>query len=255
MLYPIMTESRQIIDLSGIWNFKLDNGCGFVEKWYESKLNNTIKMAVPSSYNDLIESTEARDHIGWVWYEKSFTICKSILDERMVLRFGSATHEAKVYLNGKLLMEHKGGFTPFEAEINSLLVKGENRLTVAVNNIIDETTLPVGMIIEEDGKIVKNPVNFDFFNYAGIHRPVKIYTTPKNYIDDIIIVTDFSKNEGYVDYYVKAIGDVEVLVSVIDEDDKIVATSIGKEGKFVIKDVNLWEPLNAYLYKLKVTLK
>ena len=121
---------------------------------------------------------------------------KTLLNERIVLRFGSVTHEAKVYLNGKFLVEHKGGFTPFEAEINNLLVQGENRLTVAVNNIIDETTLPVGLVKEEEingEKVIKNAVNFDFFNYAGIHRPVKIYTTPKNYVEDITIVTDFLK--------------------------------------------------------------
>ena len=257
MLYPIMTESRSVIDLNGIWNFKLDKGNGFTEKWYESNLKDTIKMAVPSSYNDLVEAEEVRDHVGWVWYERSFTINKSLLDERIVLRFGSATHEAKVYLNGKFLVEHKGGFTPFEAEINELLVSGENRLTVAVNNIIDETTLPVGMLKETEvngKKVMKNLVNFDFFNYAGIHRPVKIYTTPKTYVDDLTIVTKFEDTNGYVDYDVNFIGEADINVSIIDEDNNIVATSKGKNGQVVIKDVKLWEPMNAYLYKLKVDL-
>ena len=257
MLYPIMTESRSVIDLNGIWNFKLDKGNGFTEKWYESNLKDTIKMAVPSSYNDLVEAEEVRDHVGWVWYERSFTLNKSLLDERIVLRFGSATHEAKVYLNGKFLVEHKGGFTPFEAEINELLVSGENRLTVAVNNIIDETTLPVGMLKETEvngKKVMKNLVNFDFFNYAGIHRPVKIYTTPKTYVDDLTIVTKFEDTNGYVDYDVNFIGEADINVSIIDEDNNIVATSKGKNGQVVIKDVKLWEPMNAYLYKLKVDL-
>ena len=88
MLYPIMTESRSILDLNGIWDFKLDKGNGFTEKWYESGLKNTIKMAVPSSYNDLVEVEEIRDHVGFVWYERNFTIHKSLLNERIVLRFG-----------------------------------------------------------------------------------------------------------------------------------------------------------------------
>lgn len=257
MLYPIMTESRNIIDLNGIWNFKLDKGDGFVDKWYESSLKNTIKMAVPSSYNDLVELEEVRDHVGWVWYEREFTIHKSLLNERIVLRFGSATHETKVYVNGKFLVEHKGGFTPFEAEINDFLVSGENRLTVAVNNIIDETTLPVGMLKETEvngKKVIKNLVNFDFFNYAGIHRPVKIYTTPRTYVEDVIIVTDFEEATGYANYEVKFLGQADVNVSVIDEENNIVATSKGAKGKIVINDVKLWEPMNAYLYKLKIDL-
>ncbi len=90
---------------------------------------------------------------------------------------------AKVYVNGQLVVEHVGGFTPFEAEINSLVRANKNCLTVAVNNIVDETTLPMEnyseMEVPRRGKIFKNSPYFDFFNYAGIHRPVKIYTTPR----------------------------------------------------------------------------
>lgn len=257
MLYPIMTESRSVIDLNGIWNFKLDKGEGFAQKWYESNLKDTIKMAVPSSYNDLIEDEEVRDHVGWVWYERSFTIHKSLLDERIVLRFGSATHEAKVYLNGKFLVEHKGGFTPFEVEINEFLVLGENRLTVAVNNIVDETTLPVGFLKETEvngKKVIKNLVNFDFFNYAGIHRSVKIYTTPKTYLKDVTIVSRFEESNGYVNYEVEISGEADVEISIIDEENNIVATHKGINGEVTIENVKLWEPMNAYLYKLKIDL-
>ncbi len=257
MLYPIITESRQLIDLNGIWKFKLDKGYGLSEELSKSPLKDTMEMAVPASYNDLVESQEVRDHVGWVWYERNFIVPKTLLNERIVLRFGSVTHEAKVYLNGKFLVEHKGGFTPFEAEINNLLVQGENRLTVAVNNIIDETTLPVGLVKEEEingEKVIKNAVNFDFFNYAGIHRPVKIYTTPKNYVEDITIVTDFSENTGYINYEVKVVGEGNVNVSIIDEDNNVVSEGIGDCGKLTIDNVKLWEPMNAYLYKLKVEL-
>ncbi|MGL5244252.1 MAG: sugar-binding domain-containing protein, partial [Sarcina sp.] len=118
MLYPIMSESRQIIDLNGIWNFKLDNGNGLNEGWFKNKLEDTMTMAVPSSYNDLKEDETIRDHVGYVWYEREFVIQKSLLNERVVLRFGSATHHAKVYVNGKLAVEHRGGFLPFEVELN-----------------------------------------------------------------------------------------------------------------------------------------
>lgn len=258
MLYPIMTETRQVIDLNGIWNFKLDKGVGFDEKWQESTLQDTIRMAVPSSYNDLVEDSSFRDHIGWVWYEREFIISKNMLDERLVLRFGSATHHAKVYINGKLLVEHKGGFTPFEGELNEFVTVGKNRVTVAVNNILDESTLPVGILQEiklPDGSTkIKNPVNFDFFNYAGIHRPVKIYTTPKTYIKDVTVITDFENNLGKVDYEVEVSGQASVAISVIDENNNIVAKDMGAKGKVEIENVKLWEPMNAYLYNLKIDL-
>ena len=106
-----------------------------------------------------------------------------------------------IYLNGKLICEHKGGFLPFEVELNDHLQDGDNLLTIAVNNVIDYTTLPVGgkanmmsgmmggMGAGASDKPQNNP-NFDFFNYCGITRPVKIYTTPKTYINDITVTSD-----------------------------------------------------------------
>lgn len=39
-------------------------------------------------------------------------------------------------------------------------------------------------------------IRFDFFNYAGIHRPVVLYTTPSVYIDDITVTTTSSESVG-----------------------------------------------------------
>jgi beta-glucuronidase len=255
MLYPIITDTRNIIDLNGIWKFKLDTGNGFQENWQNANLTESMSMPVPASYNDIGVRAEIRDHVGWVWYEREFTVPAILSSERIVLRFGSATHIAKVYVNGELVVEHKGGFLPFEAEINSYLKDGKNRLTVAVDNVVDYSTLPVGIVTEKDipgvGKVKRNSPNFDFFNYAGLQRPVKIYTTPQSYIRDVTIVPEI---DGTVQYSVEAEGDSEVKVSAIDEFDEVVATAKGAEGSFTISDVKLWEPLNAYLYTLKIQL-
>nr|WP_263323392.1 beta-glucuronidase [Neobacillus sp. Marseille-Q6967] len=255
MLYPITTETRGIIDLNGIWNFKLDKGNGFDQNWEKSALTDTIPMAVPASFNDLGVKAEIRDHVGWVWYEREFAVPSILTSERIVLRFGSATHTAKVYVNGDLVVEHKGGFLPFEAEINSFLKEGKNRLTVAVNNIVDFSTLPVGFLSEKEipgvGKVQKNNPNFDFFNYAGLQRPVKIYTTPQTYVKDVTVVSEI---DGTVNYSVETNGNAEVKVSAIDESGEVVATATGAAGTFTIQDVKLWEPLNAYLYTLKIEL-
>lgn len=259
MLYPINTETRGVIDLNGIWNFKLDCGEGFNDKWFASKLSDTMNMAVPSSFNDVGVTKEIRNHVGWVWYEREFTIPAYLKKERIVLRFGSATHTAKVYVNGQLAVEHKGGFLPFEADINSYLIEGKNRVTIAVNNIVDESTLPVGNYWEEEvdglGKVIRNDPNFDFFNYAGIHRPVKIYTTPITFVQDIAVITDYKETTGRVNYKVDIVGEeVAMKTSVIDELGTVIATANGAEAVLEIPDVTLWEPLNAYLYTLKIEL-
>ncbi|EHS59385.1 beta-glucuronidase [Paenibacillus sp. Aloe-11] len=258
MLYPIMTETRSLSDLNGVWSFKLDQGTGFAEQWYKSRLKDTIPMAVPSSFNDIGVTATIRDHVGWVWYEREFTLPSVMMDERIVLRFGSATHTAKVYVNGELVARHKGGFLPFEAVLNNYVQAGANRLTVAVNNIVDFSTLPVGLYTEIEtpggGKKLKNRPNFDFFNYAGIQRPVKIYTTPQTFIQDVTIVTDMDGNSGVVNYTVDISSSVDVRITVLDEDGQAVAAADGAEGTVRISDVRLWQPLNAYLYTLKVEL-
>ena len=258
MLYPIVTETRSVIDLCGIWKFKLDPGTGFQEAWYDAPLADAISMPVPASFNDVGVTSDIRNHVGWVWYERDFTIPRMLLSQRIVLRFGSATHTAKVYVNGKLVVEHKGGFTPFEAELNPFLQAGSNRLTVALNNVVDETTLPVGAYHETEvpglGKVVQNHPYFDFFNYAGLHRPVKIYTTPRTYIKDIAIITSQNGTDGIVRYDVQWEGDAQVKASVLDQSGVTVGEAAGPSGEIRISDVKLWEPLHAYLYSLKVEL-
>ena len=201
MLYPILTQSRLLSDLSGVWDFKLDNGKGFDEKWYEAPLKDADTMPVPASYNDLKEGIDFRDHYGWVFYQRNISVPAYVKSQRIVLRCAAVTHFAKIYLNGKLICEHKGGFLPFEVELNDVLEDGDNLLTIAVNNVIDYSTLPVGgkanmmsglmggVGQSDSGKPQNNP-NFDFFNYCGITRPVKIYTTPKTYIHDITVTSD-----------------------------------------------------------------
>ncbi len=264
MLYPKLTDSRALIDLSGIWCFQKDETDVFTESLKDAPLPTPTSIAVPASYNDQKEGEDFRDHYGWVWYEKNFSLPAFLKKERVVLRFGAVTHTARVYLNGKLLCEHKGGFLPFEAELTDFLHDGENRLSVAVDNRVNHSTLPVGseaggnmlsgLIPELPGVTPKkqNYPNFDFFNYAGITRPVKIYTTPKNYIKDITLIPTVGENTATVQYAVETVGEGAVRLIIRNEEGKIVAESNGAKGSFIIPDVILWQPLDAYLYTCEV---
>lgn len=257
MLYPVMNKYRSIIDLNGIWDFKIEGVDDQID--VTRPLDTDLVMAVPGSYNDQGVTSDIRNHVGNVWYERTFTIPNVLRNERVVLRFGSAIHKATVYIDGKELTSHQGGFLPFEVDIDSEFGSGQHRLTVCVNNILDETTLPVGEYsetIDIDGKIIKkNSPNFDFFNYAGLHRPVKIYTTPKVFIEDIEIVPEVLANCAKVEYKVTTNEAVPTIaVKLRDEKDNIVAETSGAEGIIEVENPHLWQPLNAYLYHLEVTL-
>lgn len=144
MLYPTTTDSRTVIDLGGIWDFALDDGTGFDDRWCAAPLADAMTMPVPASYNDLKEGVDIRDHYGWVFYQRTVQVPAALRGQRVVLRADAVTHHARVYLNGELLGEHRGGFLPFEVELDGHLAAGDNLLTIAVDNVIDHTTLPVG---------------------------------------------------------------------------------------------------------------
>ena len=272
MLYPILTDSRLVSDLSGIWNFKLDNGQGFEEKWFEKPLEEAITMPVPASYNDIKEGIDFRDHYGWVFYQRMISVPAYLRASlRVVLRADAVTHHAIVYLNGEKICEHRGGFLPFEAEIGDLLKDGDNLLTIAVDNVIDYTTLPVGGQSSMLGggiggslpsKKKQNNPNFDFFNYCGITRPVRIYTTPKTYIEDMTVtaaVADPLAENVSADlcYDIALEGPdketAECKVEILDKEGNPVGCGEGKAGIIHLENVTLWQPMKSYLYTVKVT--
>ena len=71
-------------------------------------------------------------------------------------------------------MNHEMGHLPFETEITEKVIYGyENRITVAVDNSLTQTSVPQGRITDADsdnGTVKVQTYTFDFFNYAGIHR-------------------------------------------------------------------------------------
>ncbi|CAJ1064415.1 beta-glucuronidase [Xyrichtys novacula] len=278
MLYPRESSSREVKELSGLWDFRADKSPsrnqGFNEAWYKRRLSETgpvIDMPVPSSYNDVTQDPALRDFIGWVWYEREVVVpSRWIMDAgtRIVLRVGSAHYHSVMWVNGVQVTVHKGGHLPFEAEIGSLLRADPSkscRITVAVNNTLTLDTLPPGTIQHlndptkyPNGFFVQN-VYFDFFNYAGIHRPVLLYTTPKAYVDDITVVTDFTDNTGLVKYQVSVKGSSSftLKVTLMDKSGHCVAASSKPSEVLKVVDVMLWWPYlmhesPAYLYSLEV---
>jgi beta-glucuronidase len=265
MLFPILTASRTLMDLGGTWAFKLDSGEGFDQRWFERPLTDALAMPVPASYNDIKEGTDFRDHYGWVFYQRTIAVPAILMQQRIVLRLAAVTHQAIVYLNGQEICRHKGGFLPFEVELQEHLLPGDHLLTIAVDNRIDYSTLPVG---NEDGSSmlgffdammgplpkgkIRNSPNFDFFNYCGITRPVKIYSTPKNYIADVTVVATVSGPEAQLAYSVDTVGEGDVTITVRSEQGEVVATASGASGSLTIEQVRLWEPLDAYLYQIEV---
>ncbi|PVD31514.1 hypothetical protein C0Q70_06927 [Pomacea canaliculata] len=285
MLYPQDSESRVVKTLDGMWRFRVDTSSSrnqsFVDQWWTRPLAETgpvLTMPVPSSYNDITVDKSIRDFIGWAWYDRQFFVPEEWANQRVVLRFGSVHYHAIVWVNGQYVMTHVGGHLPFEAEINGVAnFHGANRVTVAVNNTLSPTTLPPGSLTfgsdpqkYPPGYVIQEMQHMDFFNYAGIHRHVHLYTTPRSYIDDITIVTSFNNVgdsvDGIVTYDIttmggqaRAAGDVQV--AIVNKDGTVVAQQSNQlQGTITITNVHLWWPYTSkpsnpgYMYTLKVSI-
>jgi len=150
MLYPINTDTRVVSDLSGIWKFKVDDEVETIDP--NETLPDAHEISVPGSFNDQIANDNIREHVGYFWYQTDFNVPNMLSGERQVLRFGSATQEAWVYVNGKKVGHHKGGFTPFEMDVTEEVHSGKNKLSVHISNMLDSTTLPVGKYSETEDK-------------------------------------------------------------------------------------------------------
>lgn len=266
MLYPQMNEKRFLTDLNGVWDFTFGTEV-LEEKYLKNPIEDGEKIYVPGSYNDQKSDIRFRDHYGYVYYQTTFAVPKILLSDRIVLRFGAVTHKCVVYLNGIKIASHTGGFLPFEIEINDNILNDKNLLSVAVDNRVDYSTLPVGNenkcamfgdslpdfdSVNKTALKNKNYPNFDFFNYCGINRPVKIYTTPNEYIEDIYVDTKMDADNAIVKVFVSTVGEGKALVSIFDERGNEIVSKTDCEKEILIENVKLWYPNNAYLYTAKV---
>uniref|UniRef100_A0A182PUA5 Beta-glucuronidase n=1 Tax=Anopheles epiroticus TaxID=199890 RepID=A0A182PUA5_9DIPT len=279
LLYPIESETREMKKLDGMWNFVRSDTSnpsqGIREKWYMDDLarfRKTIGMPVPSSYNDVTEDAGLRDHVGTVWYDRKFFVPRawSKGNDRVFIRFGSVHYSAIVWINGVQVAMHEIGHLPFEADVTNVLKYGaENRITVVCDNTLLQETIPQGKVDNQpidNGVELVQSYTFDFFNYAGIHRSVVLYTVPQVYIRDVKIHTNYEGEEGRIDYQVTVstneTENLQLKVKLYDRNGTLVGkdeSEANLQGTVAVPQVQLWwpyllHPEPGYLYTMEITL-
>jgi beta-glucuronidase len=134
---------------------------------YEYDMDQSPTATLPSSW--LTHAPEMRYYQGLVWYERKFE-AHPHSGMRQFLRFGAVNYRATVWINGKQVGSHEGGFTTFAIEVTGALRQGENRIVVAADSQASDTTLP--------------PSVTDWENYGGITRSVRLIEVPQTFVDD-----------------------------------------------------------------------
>ena len=254
LLYPRATTTRRLIGLDGMWRFSFDPESKGVEAGWALDLPSSLSMPVPASFCDLFTDKASREYCGDFWYETSFFVPAEWSGWDIVLRFGSVTHRARVFVNGVEVAQHEGGFLPFDATVTNIVRYNQfNKLSVLANNELSETMLPAGTTRTlADGRKIAAPY-FDFYNYAGIHRPVWLMALPKERVLDYSTRYRLTETGAEIDYTVSTNGSHPVTVELYDGTTRV-AESSGTTGTLVVKNAKLWNVHAAYLYDLVIRI-
>lgn len=255
MLYPKDTAARRAVSMDGMWKFQLDWKQQGYEQGWKDGLPAPDMIPVPASFQDFYTDKDIREFTGDVWYENDIFVPGEWEGKEVAVRFGCATHRAEVYVNGIKAVSHEGGFLPFAAVITEIVRYNTfNKIVVLVNNELNTTSIPCGETkVLSNGKKMAKPY-FDFYNYSGLQRPVKLIAYPKEHIEDFSVVHEFQGRDAIVHYAVETTGSHEVSIDVYDAASHKVASAKGKEGDICIPNVHKWGIGDGYLYRFEIQI-
>lgn len=258
-------SNRPRISLNGTWKMRFDRDeVGETQEWYKitEASDPWFEVPIPSTYNSA--NSRFVDHRGITWYITHFnTNDDGEKDEIVRLCFRGILLRSKVWLNGKLLGEREGGYTPFyfnitdylkqDGSTNTLIVKADNRHTY--------TSLPPRM--REDHSA-------GWAVYGGIYRDVYLEILPDQYIFKVMTIPYIAGEDSSIelvvmthhmgeqaDYNITAkLSDktgivAESLIPGSDTDQEINTHRTSLE----VPHPNLWSPEEPNLYRLELIME
>ncbi len=266
----INSYNRSTTSLNGSWKYIVDPyENGYYNYRYEpfDKQENPLVSAFfmnskPNKPSDLIEyNFDEMDSIsvpgdwntqkeklfyyeGTVWYKKSFNYVLSKNSNRVFVYFEASNYKTEVYLNGKKLGSHIGGFTPFNFEVTNHLKEKDNFLIIKVDNKRVKEGVPT--------------LNTDWWNYGGLTRGVKLIETSENFIEDYFIQLD-PKNNNKISGYLtlngrnSAFKKIQINIPELQIKKKLITDKKGTVYFEIISDnIKYWAVDNPFLYKVTI---
>lgn len=217
-------------------------------KLVEYSFSKSPTIKVPGDWNTQAEWL--RLYEGPLWYQRHFDYTppsNSQPGQRAFLHIGAANYRSNVFVNGKQVCEHEGGFTPFDCEITGVVKPGQNDAVILVDNTRIADGVPT--------------LKTDWYNYGGLTRDVSVITTPATFIDDYELHLDRATRstiEGYVHVQGSEGATAPTPVTVSIPELHLTATlTTDANGRAAVKlptkNLSLWSPSSPKLYK--ITLK
>ena len=209
----------------------------FVEFSYEGGL----KLQVPGDWNH--QDPGLWWYEGTIWYARHFQASARPGPSR-ILYFSGVSHRCEVFLNGVLVAEHEGAFTPFQADVTSILKDGDNFLAVRVNNNRRKEAIPA--------------MSFDWWNYGGITRDVMLLEVPQVHVKEAFLRLKKGTTDTLLADITLAepLEGVAVTVSVpeLKLEKSFFTDASGKvSGEIRVKRLKLWSPQAPKLYDVTIT--
>jgi beta-glucuronidase len=242
--YNYRWNERAESDREAYWNSDIpDNRTDRKEHGYSDKY--TLK--VPQDWNS--QEDKFLYYEGTVWYKKTFDASLPLEGERVFVHFGAVNYEAHVYLNGKKLGMHKGGFTPFNFEVPSdVLKEKDNFLIVKVDNKRNKDEIPT--------------LNTDWWNYGGITRDVNLVMVPATFVIDYFVHLEKKNGKssqrtisGWVKLEGTASGDITIEIPELRIKSKVARTANADTVRFsfTVKGLQLWSPKSPKRYDVTIS--
>ena len=197
------------------------------------------------------------EHHDRLWYRRTFTVPAAWRKGRVLLHFGGVDWEARVWVNGKEVGVHRGGYDPFTFDITDALKPGEaeQELVVGVFDPTDKGDQP-------RGKQVLRPRGIWYTAVTGIWRTVWLEPVPRRHIAGLVLVPDVDGSA--LEVRVVAAGGAKGLEARLtaSADGKPVGEATAKpaaDGSALVARVpvpkpRLWSPDDPFLYDLEVEL-
>jgi len=234
------------LSLNGLWDLAITPKDAKPDTYTDQIL---VPFPVESALSGVMKPVSENDRL---WYRRHFEIPRKWLGRRVLLHFGAVDFETTVWVNGKRLGQHRGGYDGFSFDItDALSPSGDNELVLSVWDPTDAGTQP-------RGKQVRKPHSIWYTSTSGIWQTVWLESVIAAHLTGLKIVPEL--DHGAVNIIPEApplLGTFTVELTIRDGNSKVATASAtpGKQTQVAITNPKLWSPENPHLYDLVAVLK
>ena len=166
------------INLNGEWQFEIDRGnSGVARKLYEDSAVLGSKINVPFCPQSKLSGVEDKDFMNSVWYKREVELTEEQIAGNVILHFGAVDYWATVYVNGKRVGKHKGGYVSFKFDVTEYVHAGKNTICLHAEDDERNRLIPRGKQSE-----LYYSHGCDYTRTTGIWQTVWMEFLPKTHI-------------------------------------------------------------------------